>query len=105
MRNLLLLHVVVLILGFTGILGKLITIDAEPLVWYRMLIATISIGLYLLLKTKSLLMSKKGAVATILTGFIIAAHWIFFFEAIKLIDLRNKTIESKVFADNWATYF
>ncbi|MEQ8623648.1 MAG: EamA family transporter [Vicingaceae bacterium] len=83
MKNLLLLHIVVLIFGFTGILGKLITIPSEALVWYRMLFASASIGVYLVLKKKALLMPKKGAWQTILTGFIIAAHWVFFFESIK----------------------
>lgn len=83
MRNLLLLHLVVLIFGFTAILGKLISIPSETLVWYRMFFATLSIGLYMLLKRKSILMKSKGFLQTFLTGFIIAAHWIFFFEAIK----------------------
>ena len=73
----------VLIFGFTGILGKLITIPSETLVWYRMLIATLALGAYLIWKKKALLMPKKGALQTILTGVIIAAHWIFFFESIK----------------------
>ncbi|MEQ8907924.1 MAG: EamA family transporter [Vicingaceae bacterium] len=82
-QNLLLLHLVVLIFGFTGVLGKLITIDSEPLVWYRMLFASLSLAIYLKLRKKSLKMNVKGMFKTILTGFIIAAHWIFFFEAIK----------------------
>jgi len=73
----------VLIFGFTGILGKLITIPSELLVWHRMLIASVSIGLFIFVKKGSLLISKKGFWQTTLTGFIIAAHWIFFFEAIK----------------------
>ncbi|MBL4707174.1 MAG: EamA family transporter [Flavobacteriales bacterium] len=83
MKNLLLLHLVVLIFGFTGVLGKLITIPSEALVWYRMFFATISVGIYMLLRKKSFKMVKKGVLQTISVGFIIAAHWIFFFEAIK----------------------
>lgn len=83
MRNLLLLHLVVLIFGFTGILGKLITIPSEALVWYRMFFATLSVAIYMLFTKKSLKMLKKGVFQTIGVGFIIAAHWIFFFEAIK----------------------
>ena len=37
--KLLALHLMVLVLGFTGILGKLITLESTHLVWYRMLIA------------------------------------------------------------------
>lgn len=83
MKNLILLHIVVLIFGFTGVLGKLISIPSEALVWYRMFIASIAVGCYLLLRKKSLLMPKKGAIQTLFVGFIIAGHWILFFEAIK----------------------
>lgn len=82
-KNLILLHLVVLIFGFTGVLGKLITVPSELLVWHRMLIASISIGIYLHIKRSSLKITSKGFWSTIFTGFIIAAHWIFFFESIK----------------------
>tara|TARA_R110002072_G_scaffold60506_10_gene153529 strand:+ start:492 stop:1412 length:921 start_codon:yes stop_codon:yes gene_type:complete len=82
-KNLILLHVVVLIFGFTGILGKLISVPSDSLVWYRMLIASFAVAVYLLLRKKSFIMNKKGVFKTLFTGFIIAAHWIFFFEAIK----------------------
>lgn len=82
-RYLILLHIVVLIFGFTGVLGKLISIPAELLVWYRMLIASLSLALYLVLRGKSLKLKKDGRIKVTAVGFIIAAHWIFFFEAIK----------------------
>jgi len=82
-QNLLLLHFVVLIFGFTGILGKLISIPSELLVWYRMLIASISLGLYIKLRGRSLRLKGGGQYKVTAVGFIIAAHWIFFFEAIK----------------------
>lgn len=82
-KSLWLLQLIVLIFGFTAILGKKITIDSEVLVWYRMLFATMALILYVILKKKSLLMSKKGLLSSLGTGFIVAAHWILFFEAIK----------------------
>jgi drug/metabolite transporter (DMT)-like permease len=83
MKNLLLLHLVVLIFGFTAILGKLITIPSEQLVWYRMFFATCSLAVYLVVMKKSFKMKRIGILKTIGVGFIIAAHWVFFFEAIK----------------------
>jgi drug/metabolite transporter (DMT)-like permease len=83
MKNLLLLHLVVLIFGFTAILGKLITIPSDQLVWYRMFFATCSLAVYLVLMKKSFKMKRIGILKTIGVGFIIAAHWVFFFEAIK----------------------
>lgn len=78
-----LLHLVVLIFGFTGILGKLISIHSELLVWHRMLVAFVSLFIFMLIKKKSIRLSKSGLIQFIGVGFIIAAHWIFFFEAIK----------------------
>ena len=46
-RSLWLLHGVVVIFGFTGILGKLITLDAEPLVFWRVSLGGVSTALYL----------------------------------------------------------
>ena len=84
MRNLLLLHFVVLIFGFTAILGKLISIPSEELVWYRMLIAFVTLGtLIIYRKALSFRLERKAIGQTLGVGFIIAAHWIFFFEAIK----------------------
>jgi drug/metabolite transporter (DMT)-like permease len=83
MKNLLLLHLVVLIFGFTGILGKLITVSSEDIVWYRMFIGVVSTAIYFMIKGFSFKMNKGGVWKTLLTGIIIAAHWIFFFESIK----------------------
>ena len=58
-KNLLLLHFVILLLGFTAILGKLISIPAENLVWYRMLIAFFGIAVYLKIKGKPASLSRK----------------------------------------------
>ena len=77
------MHLVVLIFGFTAILGKLITIPSDQLVWYRMFFATCSLAVYLVLMKKSFKMKRIGIVKTIGVGVIIAAHWVFFFEAIK----------------------
>ncbi|WP_299664565.1 EamA family transporter [uncultured Polaribacter sp.] len=86
-KNYLLLHLVVFIWGFTAILGALITIDAIPLVWYRMLLAVVFIGIYFLLKKKSFKIDVKGLLKFFFTGIVIALHWIFFFKAIKVSNV------------------
>ena len=82
LKNYLLLHLIVFIWGFTAILGALITVDAIPLVWFRMSLAVIIILLYFFFKKKSLKVDNKGLVKFFITGVIIALHWITFFEAI-----------------------
>jgi drug/metabolite transporter (DMT)-like permease len=81
------LHLLVFIWGFTAILGALISIDAIPLVWYRMFFAVIFLLLYFLFKKKSLKTSKKGLLKFLLSGIIIALHWVAFFSAIKIANV------------------
>ncbi|MCX2583760.1 DMT family transporter [Pedobacter sp. MR22-3] len=83
-KNLLILHFTVLIWGFTGVLGKVISIDAVPLVWYRVLIATSTLFAWFLITKKNIKISKKQFIQFFLTGAIVAIHWIFFFHAIKV---------------------
>ncbi len=83
-KNLYILHLTVLIWGFTGILGALISIDAVQMVWYRVLIATISLSLYFLFSKTSLKVTKKQFLQFFFTGSIVALHWVLFFHAIKV---------------------
>jgi drug/metabolite transporter (DMT)-like permease len=87
LKKYLLLHLIVLIWGFTAILGALITLDAISLVWYRMLLAVICIAVYFLWKKKSFKVDRKGLVKFFFTGFVIALHWVFFFKAIKVSNV------------------
>ncbi|MFS4456332.1 DMT family transporter [Maribacter sp. 2304DJ31-5] len=82
--NLLHLHFIVLIWGFTAILGKLITIGSLPLVWYRMGLATLFIFLYLIFAKLSLRISKRAIWWFVAAGIVIALHWVTFFWAIKV---------------------
>lgn len=81
--NYLHLHLIVFIWGFTAVLGKLIELEAIPLVWYRMLLATGFIFLYLKFKKINLKFSWKVLGQFALSGVIIAMHWLTFFGAIK----------------------
>jgi drug/metabolite transporter (DMT)-like permease len=79
------MHLIIFMWGFTGILGKLIHIDAQYLVWHRILIAFISllIGLYFL-KMPMRIHNRKTMLKVFGTGIIVALHWITFYSAIKL---------------------
>jgi drug/metabolite transporter (DMT)-like permease len=83
-RNLLILHLTVLIWGFTGILGNLISITAVQMVWYRVMIASITLLVYFLATKTSLRVSRKQFLQFFFTGSIVAVHWILFFHAIKV---------------------
>ena len=95
LKNYLHLHFLVFIAGFTAILGELITISAVPLVWFRMAIATILIGLYVLIFKIKIKIGLKSIAKLSLAGVIIALHWITFFGA---IDVSNVSITLAMFS-------
>ncbi len=85
--NYLHLHFIVFIWGFTAVLGALISIEAIPLVWYRMLMATGFILLFLKFRKIPLKFPKKSLFIFALAGLIIALHWLAFFGAIKVANV------------------
>ena len=87
LKNYLHLHFIVFIWGFTAILGALISLDALPLVWFRMLFAVGFILVFIYIKKIPFRVSTKSAVKFIIAGFIIAVHWFTFFKAIKVSNI------------------
>ena len=81
------LHLIVFIWGFTAILGRLITLDALPLVWFRMLFAVIFIFIYIKIKKIEIKIPKKVILKFLIAGLIIALHWFTFFRAIKVSNV------------------
>ena len=86
-KNNLLLHLVVFIWGFTAIIGNLISVGSTVLVWHRMLIAFISLFLFLQIRKKSVKVPLNVVLKFFGVGFVIALHWICFFEAIKISNV------------------
>ena len=78
------LHVIIFMWGFTGILGKLIQLDAIIIVWYRVIIAAGFLALYFLWTKKSFLFPREHAWKIILVGMIVAGHWMTFYYSIQL---------------------
>lgn len=87
LKNYLHLHFIVFIWGFTAILGALISIEAIPLVWYRMTLAVVFIAIYFFIRKKSFKVDKKGLLKFAVSGVIIAIHWVTFFKAIKVSNV------------------
>jgi drug/metabolite transporter (DMT)-like permease len=81
------LHLIVFIWGFTAVLGALISLDALPLVWFRMLFAVGFIAVFLIYKKIPLRISTKTALQFLFAGLIIALHWFTFFKAIKISNI------------------
>jgi len=81
--NYLHLHFIVFIWGFTAVLGALISIDAIPLVWYRMLLGSFFVFIFIKIRKERLRVSAKSLFKFGFVGFLIALHWLAFFSAIK----------------------
>ena len=77
------IHIMVMILGFTGILGKLISLGTIHLVWYRMLFALVSLVIFLMFKKELFTISKKNFFEILGVGVLVTVHWLCFFESIK----------------------
>ena len=81
------LHLIVFIWGFTAILGELISLDALPLVWFRMLMAVGFIVLFMLYKKTDITIPRKTIMVFFVLGLVIALHWLTFFKAIKVSNV------------------
>lgn len=81
----LLLHLIIFVWGYTGILGKQILLEPIKIVWFRVLIAFLSLAIGLkLLKKPMRIQSRKQLLATLGVGLIVAVHWFMFYQSIYL---------------------
>lgn len=85
--NYLHLHFIVFIWGFTAVLGKLITIDALPLVWFRMGMAVVFIVVFIAIKGYKLKVPRRALLTMLMAGCVVALHWVTFFKAIKVSNI------------------
>jgi len=87
LKNYLHLHFIVFVWGFTAVLGKLITLSAFPLVWFRMCIGLALITVYAIVVKAPLKISAKTFIRFTAAGLVIALHWFTFFQAIKVSNI------------------
>lgn len=95
LKNHLHLQFLVFIAGFTAILGQLITITAVPLVWFRMMMASVLIFIYIKIAKIKIQIDPKSVLKLSVAGLVIALHWITFFGA---INASNVSITLAVFS-------
>lgn len=80
----LLLHLIIFMWGFTGILGKLIHLDALLIVWHRLWIAALALAVYMYFTKKMIFPKGKTLFWTIIVGLVVALHWLTFYTAIQM---------------------
>ncbi len=77
------MHIAVFLAGFTGILGRLITLDEALLVWYRLLIAVPSFLVLYYFKQKLRRVGSRDLIKIFGVGVVAALHWVFFYGSIQ----------------------
>jgi drug/metabolite transporter (DMT)-like permease len=78
------IHFCVLLWGFTAILGKLITLPALPLVWWRMLLVMAALLLMPKVWRGLRAMPARLLLAYAGIGVLVSLHWLTFYASIKL---------------------
>jgi drug/metabolite transporter (DMT)-like permease len=81
------LHIAVLLAGFTGVLGRLITLNEALLVWYRLLITAVTLWIlfFFLKKIKRISLNECAKIFGV--GLIAALHWVTFYGSIKYANV------------------
>ncbi|MDQ3283174.1 MAG: DMT family transporter [Acidobacteriota bacterium] len=80
------IHFCVVLWGFTAVFGRLISLPALPLVWWRMMLVAAMLATFprIWREVRRLPVSLLAAYAGI--GMIIALHWLTFYGAIKVAN-------------------
>ncbi|MFT3674389.1 MAG: DMT family transporter [Chitinophagaceae bacterium] len=86
-KSYLLLHIAVILAGFTGIFGKLISLNEGLLVWYRVFFSFIWLFMILQLFKVSTAISAKEKFKIARVGMLITIHWVFFYGSIKYSNI------------------
>lgn len=77
------LHTAVFLAGFTGILGRLITLNEGLLVWYRLLITVLTLIPLYYFQKKFERVAFQDIMKMFGVGVLAALHWIAFYASIK----------------------
>lgn len=77
------LHIAVFLAGFTAILGKLILLNEGLLVWYRLFLTVIILGVMMYNKKELEQISLKDMIKISGVGLLIAVHWVCFYGSIR----------------------
>ena len=91
------LHFIVFLWGFSGILGKLVTIPAFEMVFYRSILSAFGIGIVMLIAKEKFRVTGKDFISLMFIGFLVAIHWVAFFASARV---SNVSVSLVGFATN-----
>ncbi len=77
------MHLTVFVWGFTAILGRLISLSAVPLVWYRLLVVLAVMPIVIWWRKLPMRVPPKQLRSFAIAGAMVAIHWLLFYGCIK----------------------
>jgi drug/metabolite transporter (DMT)-like permease len=86
------LQVITLLWGCTAILGRQISIQAIPLVWYRLVIVVGVLVIYVPARGIGLRVPVRSAARYAVVGVFIGLHWLCFYGAIKVAGIATAVL-------------
>jgi len=86
------LHIAVFLAGFTGVLGRLITLNEALIVWYRLLISCAILWIFLLFKKKKSEATRDQKLMAAGIGFLLMLHWVTFYAGIKISTVSTTLV-------------
>lgn len=81
------LHISIIIAGFTGIFGKLITLNEGLISWYRLFFSSVIMVLLFAFKGSFPKTSNADRLKIAFTGTLLGLHWLFFYGSIKYANI------------------
>src|ERR1044072_3112922 len=81
------LHIAVFLWGFTGVLGRAITLNEGWLVWWRMFITTISLWILFYFSKRLRKISFRDFLKIAAIGTVLSLHWLTFYGSIKYANV------------------
>lgn len=78
------LHFIILLWGFTAIVGMWMSLSPLMVVVYRTLLACAGMGVLIYARRIALPSDKKAITGMLLTGILVAAHWFLFFASARI---------------------
>lgn len=80
------MHAAVLLWGFTGVLGRAISLEAPVLVWYRMLLTALFMAVILFYRKQWVKIERRDMLRLVMVGCLMGLHWVGFYGAIKFAN-------------------
>jgi drug/metabolite transporter (DMT)-like permease len=86
------LHIAVFLAGFTGVLGRLITLNEAILVWYRLMISCLILWVLVFFKKKTAGGNRLQKMKAAAVGFLVMMHWVTFYAGIKISTISTTLV-------------